>query len=161
MQQTMLHILHLGRTPQCCGLWRRARNVFRASNHRLGSGSIRFCPGRRGRMRLAAVPMGVVAESTGRSEDADSDSCARSKPVAPDAFLRGACFASRGGRMSSAPMCSLFVQQHAFRLFGIDWAVEQFVVFQEDFDEGGARGDGALNQRLRQRVFDVFLQSAP
>ena len=34
------------------------------------------------------------------------------------------------------------------------------VVFEEDLDEGRARGDGALDQRLRQRVFDVLLQGA-
>src|ERR1700693_5564518 len=62
------------------------------------------------------------------------------------------------GRLS--PHELFLVQQDAFRLFGIDWAVEQLVVFEEDLDEGGARGDGALDQRLRQRVFDVLLQGA-
>jgi hypothetical protein len=117
-------------------------------------------------MRLAAVPMGVVAESTGRSKDADSDSCARSKDQkiktrSPGRILPGRVLGFAGRTNVVRPMRSLFVQQHAFRLFGIDWAVEQFVVFQEDFDEGGAGGDGALNQRLGQRVFDVLLQSAP
>ncbi len=50
------------------------------------------------------------------------------------------------------------VQQHAFRLLRVYWAVEQFVSFQEDFDEGGPRGDCSLNQRLGQRVFNVFLK---
>ena len=62
------------------------------------------------------------------------------------------------GRLS--PHESFLVQQDAFRLFGIDRAVKQLVVFEEDLDEGGAGGDGALDQRLRQRVFDVFLQGA-
>src|SRR5579864_6760076 len=55
---------------------------------------------------------------------------------------------------------SVLVQQHAFRLFRIDRAVEELVVFEEDLDEGGARGNCALDQRLRQRVFDVLLQGA-
>ena len=59
------------------------------------------------------------------------------------------------------PLRELFlVQQDAFRLFGVDWAVEELVVFEEDLDEGGTRGDGALDQRLRQWVFDVLLQGA-
>ena len=71
--------------------------------------------------------------------------------------------ASLAGRTNaSAPTYELFlVQQDSFRLFGVDGAVEELVVFEEDLDEGGAGGDGALDQRLRQRVFDVFLQSAP
>ena len=42
----------------------------------------------------------------------------------------------------------VLVQQDAFRFFGIYGAVEELVVFQEDLDEGGARGDCALDQRL-------------
>src|ERR1019366_5097485 len=68
--------------------------------------------------------------------------------------------ASRGGRMRP-PLRELFlVQQDAFGLLRVYWAVEELVVFEEDLDEGGARGDGALDQRLRQRVFDVLLQGA-
>src|SRR5579864_7948745 len=55
---------------------------------------------------------------------------------------------------------SVLVQQHAFRLFRIDRTVEELVVFEEDLDERGTRGDRALDQRLGQRVFDVLLQRA-
>ena len=32
------------------------------------------------------------------------------------------------------------------------------MVLEEDLDERRPRGDGALDQRLRQRIFDVLLQ---
>src|SRR3982751_6510648 len=51
----------------------------------------------------------------------------------------------------------LFVQQHAFCLFRIDRTVEKLVVFEEDLDERGARGNRSLDQRLGQRIFNVFL----
>ena len=73
---------------------------------------------------------------------------------------RRATLGWRAGVPASRKQKLLLVQQDAFGLFRVYWAVEEFVVFQEDLDEGGARSDGALDQRLRQRVFDVFLQRA-
>jgi hypothetical protein len=40
------------------------------------------------------------------------------------------------------------VQQDAFGFFGVYWTVVEFVVFQEDLDEGWSGGDGALDQRF-------------
>src|SRR5579863_9881482 len=55
---------------------------------------------------------------------------------------------------------SVRVQQDSFCLFRIHRTVKELVVFEEDLNERGARGNRALDQRLRQRVFDVLLQCA-
>jgi hypothetical protein len=53
----------------------------------------------------------------------------------------------------------VLVQQHAF--LRVHRTVVQLVVLEEDLDERRPRGDGALDQRLRQRIFDVPLQGTP
>src|ERR1700681_2615364 len=53
----------------------------------------------------------------------------------------------------------VLVQQHAF--LRVHRTVVQLVVLEEDLDERRPRGDGALDQRLRQRIFDVLLQGTP
>src|ERR1700675_678753 len=55
----------------------------------------------------------------------------------------------------------VLVQQHALGLLRVQRTVVQLVVLEEDLDERRPRGDGALDQRLRQRIFDVLLQGTP
>src|SRR5215469_13506934 len=52
------------------------------------------------------------------------------------------------------------VEQHAFLLLFSYRAVEEFVAFEEDFDERRARGNRALDHGLGQRILDVALQCA-
>src|SRR5579862_6625832 len=54
---------------------------------------------------------------------------------------------------------AILVQQHALGFLRIHGPVEQLVVFEENLDERWPRGDGSLNQRFRERIFDVLLQS--
>src|SRR5579862_6867669 len=58
----------------------------------------------------------------------------------------------------STQKMSIRIQQNTFCLLRIDRAVEELVVFEEDFNERGAGSDRALDQRLGQRIFDVLLQ---
>src|ERR1700721_1292889 len=60
--------------------------------------------------------------------------------------------------MSDIERLAVLVQQHALGFLRIHRTVEQLVVFEEDLDKRRPRGDRSLNQRLRQRVFNVFLQ---
>src|SRR4029077_2893478 len=55
---------------------------------------------------------------------------------------------------------AVLVQQHAFRFLRVHRTVVQLVAVEEDFDERGARGDRALDERFRERVLDVLLQRA-
>src|SRR5258707_2742797 len=55
----------------------------------------------------------------------------------------------------------VLVEQHAFGFCRIHWTIEELVAVAVDLDEGRAHGEGALDERLRERVFDVFLQRAP
>src|ERR1700687_2561117 len=55
----------------------------------------------------------------------------------------------------------VLVQQHALGFLRVHRTVVQLVVLEEDLDERRPRGDGALDQRLRQRIFDVLLQGTP
>ncbi len=74
------------------------------------------------------------------------------------AFDRGLLFATE--RWFS-PGCNLIlIQQRAFLLFFAHRAIVQAVVFEVDLDERRAVADGALNQRLAQRVLDVALDGA-
>src|ERR1019366_8120115 len=50
------------------------------------------------------------------------------------------------------------VQQHALGLLLADGAIEELVGLQVHLDEGGPLREGALDERLRQRVLDVLLQ---
>src|SRR5579872_3003314 len=50
------------------------------------------------------------------------------------------------------------VQQHGFIFLGVHRAVEQLVVLQEDLNERRPGANGALDQRLRERILNVLLQ---
>ena len=54
----------------------------------------------------------------------------------------------------------VLVQQHALGFLRVHRTVVQLVVLEEDLDERRPRGDGALDQRLRQRIFDYFSSHA-
>ena len=116
--------------------------MFRESNHRFWAG------------------VNKVLSEGARNEGPASSRIEEKKPPARLTACKPSELRSADSLGRLSPHELLFVQQHAFRLFGIDWAVEELVVFEEDLDEGRARGDGALDQRLRQRVFDVLLQGA-
>src|SRR5882672_8108555 len=53
------------------------------------------------------------------------------------------------------------VQQYPFGFLRVHRTVVQFVVFEEDLDERRPGSDRALDQRFRERVFDVLLQRTP
>ena len=55
----------------------------------------------------------------------------------------------------------VLVQQHTLGFLRVHRTVVQLVVLDEDLDERRPRVDGALDQRLRQRIFDVLLQGTP
>src|SRR5437016_14534166 len=52
------------------------------------------------------------------------------------------------------------VEQHSIAFFCAiaHRAIEQLIAFEIDLDESWTRGDGPLDQRLRQRVLNVPLQ---
>src|SRR3954464_13082504 len=52
------------------------------------------------------------------------------------------------------------VEQHAFLVLFADWAIEEAVALEVDLDERRPRGEGALDERFRERVFDVALDGA-
>jgi len=62
--------------------------------------------------------------------------------------------------------CLRAVQQNASGLlfasafFGADGAIEELVVFEIDLEEGRTLLNLSSNERLRQRIFNVALQSA-
>src|SRR5260370_37402611 len=72
------------------------------------------------------------------------------------------CSVRRDVRLCQKNLQTLvLVQQHTLALLRVLRTVVQLVVLEEDLDERRPRGDGALDQRLRQRIFDVLLQSPP
>src|SRR5437660_773812 len=62
-------------------------------------------------------------------------------------------------RRTSGPT-SVLVEYNAFGFLRVYWPIVELVVLEEDLDERRPRGDCALDQRLGQRVFDIFLQGA-
>src|SRR5712692_11956502 len=55
----------------------------------------------------------------------------------------------------------VLAQQRALGFLRVHRTVVQLVVLKEDLDERRPGGDGALDQLLRQRIFDVLLQGTP
>jgi len=65
------------------------------------------------------------------------------------------------GNIHRLVMPIVLLQQHALGFLRVHRTVVQLVVLEEDLDERRPRGDCALDQRLRQRIFDVLLQGTP
>ena len=55
----------------------------------------------------------------------------------------------------------VIVQQHALAFLRVHRTVVQLVFLEKDLDESRPHGNIALDQRLRQRIFDVLLQGTP
>src|ERR1700730_14388180 len=62
--------------------------------------------------------------------------------------------------MLNAEDLRILVQQHALRLFRIHGPIKQLIGLQKDLNEGGTRGNRALDQGLRQWVFNLLLQGS-
>src|ERR1700694_4347880 len=62
--------------------------------------------------------------------------------------------------MLNAEDLRILVQQHALSLFRIHGPIKQLIGLQKDLNEGWTRRDRALDQRLRQWVFNILLQGA-
>ena len=101
-----------------------------------------------------SIPLALVASRPG-ADEASAPTQARRQLLA-DGLAERRLADNRGGCPCASNL--VFVQQYAFGLLRIYWTLEQLIVFEEDLDERGARGDCALDQRLGQRVFDVLLQ---
>src|SRR3954469_4438249 len=65
------------------------------------------------------------------------------------------------GRLCFAYCLSLVaVEQHALLLLFADRAVEEAVALEVDLDERRPRGERSLDERFRERIFDVALDGA-
>src|SRR6476620_10315151 len=66
-----------------------------------------------------------------------------------------------GGILFECLTCdSVAIKQHSIALLCAvtHWAIEQLIAFQVNLNECRTRGNGPLDQRLRQRIFNVPLQ---
>src|SRR5215469_6407211 len=80
--------------------------------------------------------------------------------------LKAQCFGSRAAGLNvplQRPILRsllVAVQQHSLDLLFTDGAIEELIVFEVDLNERRALREGALDERLRERVLNVLLQRA-